>query len=370
MKQLEKDLKTTLEWAAIDHYNTDHPHLHILVRAKDQRGHTLTIDRDYLSQGIRHRSQELATLKLGLRLNHERVQARKRQLECEYITELDRSLRYKAVNAIVNFSQPVLGDPTARELRLLEIGRLKFLENHGLAEKVGKKMWRLSDKLETTLREMQLSHDIIKSRARHNIHTLTHDIPAPTQIQEHRPLTGKVVGMGLENELQDKRYLLLEGTDGKVHYIQATHSIVKARDNFEFSNGHIITLEKKKFVNRESQPIEYIQVHNHRTLDQMQKIPASRLDHDVIEFVKTHHLEPKQDFPTQSFAHEYAEAMTKRFHQLIQEKVIVHRQSHYHVAPDWQRQLSRTTQKRKQTLHLTRPPHLRSNIKGKDTTYH
>ncbi|MCD6040237.1 MAG: hypothetical protein K0S27_1637 [Gammaproteobacteria bacterium] len=330
------------------------------------------MDRDYLSHGIRHRSQELATLKLGLRLNHERVQARQRQLEYEYITELDRSLRYKAVNSIVNFSQPVVGDSAARALRLLEIGRLKCLEGHGLAEKVGKKMWRLSDKLEPTLREMQLSHDIIKSRARHHIQTLTHDIPTPTQIQERQALTGKVVGMGLENEWQDKRYLLLEGTDGKVHYIQATPSIVKARDNFEFANGHVITLEKKKIANRESQPIEYIQVHNHRTVEHIQKISLSRLDQDIIELVKTHHIEPKNHFPPQSFAYEYSEEMTKRFHQLIQKKVIVQRQNHYHLSPDWRKQLSHTTQKRNRnhTLHLTISRHSGGHNRGKNNPYH
>ncbi|MCD6039843.1 MAG: conjugal transfer protein TraI [Gammaproteobacteria bacterium] len=369
MNQLENDLKTKLQWAAIDHYNTDHPHLHILVRAKDQRGHTLTIDRDYLSHGIRHRSQELVTLKLGLRLNHDRVQARKKQIEYEYLTELDRSLRHKAINSIVNFSQPALGGSTIRELRLLEIERLKFLETLGLAEKIGKKMWQLSDNLEPTLREMQLSNDIIKSRARHNVQTLTYDLPAPTQLQEHQPLTGKVVGMGLENELQDKRYLLLEGTDGKVHYIQATHSMIKARDNFEFGNGHVITLEKKKFVNRQSEPIEYIQVQSHRTLDHMQKIPASRLDHDVIEFVKTHHIEPKHHFPVHSFAHEYSAAMTKRFHQLIQEKVIVHQQDRYHLAHDWQKRLSHATSKQHQTLCWNRRHHF-EGCRGSNKPYH
>jgi type IV secretory pathway VirD2 relaxase len=368
--QMEKDLKTQLEWAAIDHYNTDHPHLHILVRGRDQRGNTLMIEPDYLSRGIRHRSQELATLVLGLRLNRDRVLARTRQLEREYVTEIDRSLRYKAVNSIVSFTRPVSDNLTARELRLLEIERLKFLEKLGLAEKIGKKEWKLSDNLEPTLREMQLSHDIIKSRARHNIQTLTHELPAPTQIQEHQPLTGKVVGMGLEDELRDRRYLLLEGTDGKIHYIQATNSIVKARDNFEFANGNVITLEKKKFVSAEHKPFEYIQVHNHDTLKHLQSMPSSRLDRDVIEFVKAHSIEPKLHFPVQSFAHEYADAMTKRFHELVKEKIIVQEQSHHRLAPDWQKQLSRVIKEREQALHLQRTHSLAGHHIGKDKSHH
>ena len=32
MRQMEKDLETRLDWIAIDHYNTGHPHTHIIVR--------------------------------------------------------------------------------------------------------------------------------------------------------------------------------------------------------------------------------------------------------------------------------------------------------------------------------------------------
>ncbi len=350
MAQVEKDLKTKLEWAAIDHYNTDHPHLHILIRGRDQQGKTLFIEPDYLVRGIRHQSQELATRVLGLRLDRDLVQARTRQLEREYVTEIDKSLRYKAVNSVVSFHQPVSDNQVAREHRLLEIGRLKFLEQLGLVEKIDKKSWKLGDHLESTLREMQLSHDIIKSRARHHIQTLTHEMPVPTQIQERQPLTGKVVGMGLEEELRDRRYLLLEGTDGKVHYIQATNSIVKARDHFELANGNIITLEMKKFVNAHSKAIDYIKVQNHMTLDHLKQTPTSRLDNDVIQFVKENGIAPRTHFPTHSFAQEYATAMVQRFDELVREKVIKQEQNHCRLADDWKKQLARTIQQREHHL--------------------
>ncbi len=361
---MEKDLRTKLEWAAIDHYNTDHPHLHLLIRGRDQHGNTLRMERDYLSRGIRHRSQELATLVLGLRLNHDRVLARTRQLEREYVTEMDKSLRHKAVNSVVSFAQPVSDNLITRELRLLEIGRLKFLEKLGLAEKIGKKEWKLSDRLEPTLREMQLSNDIIKSRARHNIQTLTHELPAPTQLQERQSLTGKVVGMGLEEELHNRRYLLLEGIDGKVHYIQATNSIVKARDQFEFKNEDVITLEMRKFVSADNKPHEHIYLHNHHSMAHLASLPTSRLDRDVIEFVKTHGIEPQPHFPTQSFAQEYADAMTKRFHELVKEKVIVQEQTHHRLAPDWHKQLSRVIKEREEALHLERTHRLGGHAIG------
>lgn len=353
IKRMEKDLKTKLEWVAIDHYNTDHPHIHLLIRGKDQQGNTLTIERDYISRGIRHRSEELATRTLGLRLNQDIVQARKHQVTREYLTQIDRSLRHKAVNSIVSYNTPIPDNLSGRELRLLEIERLKFLTDNGLAKKVGNKSWKLSDNLEKSLLERQLSNDIIKSQARHNKRSLTYEIPTPTQIQENKPLTGKVVGMGLEEELHDRRYLLLEGTDGKVHYIHATNSIVKARDNFEFSNGNVITLEKKKFVNEHKKTIEHIKIHNHISLENIERTPISRIDKDVIEFVKTNGTRPYSHSQNESFAYEYTNLMAKRFDEFKQKNIIQQINENYYLASDWQIKLSRETEHRSKAMQLT-----------------
>lgn len=173
MKFVQKDLQTKLEWAAIDHHNTDYPHLHILICGIDENGKALVIERDYLTHGFRHRSEEVATRVLGKRLHHEITHTREHQLEREYVTELDRILRHKSVNSIVTYDTPVPDNILAREKRLLEIKRLKFLETLTLAERVSAKSWKLSDTLEATLQERQLSNDIIKSQARHNVRTLT-----------------------------------------------------------------------------------------------------------------------------------------------------------------------------------------------------
>src|SRR5208283_306852 len=41
VRAMEADLGTRLEWVAIDHHNTDNPHLHLLVRGVDERGKAL-----------------------------------------------------------------------------------------------------------------------------------------------------------------------------------------------------------------------------------------------------------------------------------------------------------------------------------------
>ena len=59
--QMEQDLGTALEWVAIDHHDTDNPHVHLLIRGRDDHGRPLAIDPIYVDRGIRERSAELAT---------------------------------------------------------------------------------------------------------------------------------------------------------------------------------------------------------------------------------------------------------------------------------------------------------------------
>jgi type IV secretory pathway VirD2 relaxase len=264
MQRVEADLGTSLEWVAIDHNNTEHGHVHLIIRGLDEQGHPLKIEPEYIANGFRTQSQEIATQKLGLRTDHDISISRSRQIEKDYVTAIDRSLRFKSVDGVITFENKLPQSALAKERRLQEIKRLKYLESIGLATKVGKKIWNLSSDLETTLKNMQLSNDIIKSLARRGLSLSTvHSSLQPTVISASKPLTGKVMDMGLENELHDKRYLLLEGTDGQLHYIRATNNIVKARDSQQFKNGDVITLSKKTFLQKDK-TVSYIEVENHQ----------------------------------------------------------------------------------------------------------
>jgi type IV secretory pathway VirD2 relaxase len=67
MAQAERDLGTTLDWIGVDHWNTDNPHVHVIVRGKGHDGRDLVIARDYISHGLCARAGHLATLELGPR---------------------------------------------------------------------------------------------------------------------------------------------------------------------------------------------------------------------------------------------------------------------------------------------------------------
>ncbi|WP_426609703.1 hypothetical protein [Bradyrhizobium sp. McL0616] len=66
MLQMEQDLRKKLDRVAADHFNTGHPHTHVVPRGKDDRGDGLVIARNYISHGLRGRPADLITRELGL----------------------------------------------------------------------------------------------------------------------------------------------------------------------------------------------------------------------------------------------------------------------------------------------------------------
>jgi len=67
MQRMEADLGTSLDWVAVDHWNTDNPHTHVVLRGKDDMGRDLIISRDYIAHGMRERAAGLVSEWLGPR---------------------------------------------------------------------------------------------------------------------------------------------------------------------------------------------------------------------------------------------------------------------------------------------------------------
>ncbi|OBQ92004.1 relaxase/mobilization nuclease RlxS, partial [Mesorhizobium sp. AA23] len=219
MAQMEEDLGTKLDWVAVDHFNTGHPHSHIIVRGKDDRGENLVIAREYISSGIRERAAELVSLDLGPLTDREIEQRLRQEMEQERFTSIDRQLlRMRDDDGLVSTN----GRDTFRQT--LHQGRLRKLDRMGLAEDVGAGSWRLDGELEATLRRIGERGDIIKimhrelagkGLARSAADCVIHDRSG----EPAQPVVGRVVARGLADEINDRQYLVLDGVDGKSHWI-------------------------------------------------------------------------------------------------------------------------------------------------------
>ncbi|RWO13178.1 MAG: DUF3363 domain-containing protein [Mesorhizobium sp.] len=219
MAQMQEDLGTKLDWVAVDHFNTGHPHSHIIVRGRDDRGENLVIAREYISSGIRERAAELVSLDLGPRTDREIELRLRREMEQERFTSIDR--RLLSMRDDDGLVSP--GGPDAIR-QTLHQGRLRKLERMGLAAEVGAGSWRLDDELEATLRRTGERGDIIKTihrelagkgLARSAADWVIHD-RAGEPVQS---LVGRVVARGLADEINDRHYMIVDAVDGKSHWI-------------------------------------------------------------------------------------------------------------------------------------------------------
>jgi type IV secretory pathway VirD2 relaxase len=221
MRQVEEDLGTRLDWVAVDHFNTGHPHSHFVIRGKDDLGEDLIIAQDYITDGVRLRAQERATLELGPETDIELQTKLQAEISAERFTRIDRAMMGEADNGFLDL-RPEASQRCADFDRTLRIGRLQVLDRFGLAREVEPGVWHLSDRLEPAMRQLGERDDIIRSinrslaargQARGAESILLHGDTASV------PVIGRVIGKELTDELGDRVGIIVDGIDGRVHHV-------------------------------------------------------------------------------------------------------------------------------------------------------
>lgn len=223
MAQMGQDLGTKLDWVAVDHWNTDNPHVHVLVRGRADDGADLVISRDYISRGLRGRAEALVELELGPRSEQEIRRGLQRDVSADRFTGLDRALRATADESggIVDLRP---GAPTngAPHLKRLMIGRAQHLERLGMANSLGPAQWELKAGLEERLRELGSHGDIIKTMHRAlGRQGLNRGADVAVHADaEVPPIVGRLVERGLHDELAGSAYAIIDGVDGRAHHVR------------------------------------------------------------------------------------------------------------------------------------------------------
>jgi type IV secretory pathway VirD2 relaxase len=226
MAQAERDLGTRLDWIGVDHWNTDNPHVHVIVRGKAADGRDLVVARDYISHGMRGRAAHLATLELGPRSDLEIRRDLEAQVEADRWTRLDRVLARKAAqhDGVVDL-RPGAGTRADGHARTVMVGRMHKLERLGLAEPLGPARWLLSENAESVMRALGERNDIIRrihrglteQRIERSVADFALDGGDAT-----RPTIGRLVTRGLDDELHGTAYAVIDGVDGRAHHVRLT----------------------------------------------------------------------------------------------------------------------------------------------------
>ena len=220
--QMEADLGTRLDWVAVDHWNTDNLHVHLLVRGVDESGADLVISRDYISRGLRSRAEDLVSIELGPKPEHDIRNALEKEVTAERWTRLDLEIRHHADDVGAIDLRPEARGPADPEIRRLMVGRLQHLEKMGLATAAGPGDWMVGLEAERHLRDIGMRGDIIKSMHRAFTERGQDRGVADYVIDGNAgaPTVGRLVDKGLHDELTGEAYAVIDGTDGRAHHVR------------------------------------------------------------------------------------------------------------------------------------------------------
>jgi len=228
MQQMEADLGTRLDWIAVDHHNTGHPHTHIIVRGVTDDDKTLNIAGDYIAYGIRERASEIVTRELGRQTEHEVSRGLEHEVDSDRFTRLDRMLlaEQRSRNEFADLRPDRDMLESLRQNRVLLIQRARKLERMGLATEVEPGRWTVSPSAEPVLRELGERGDIIKTMHRTLDREGLADARAIAGYVLHReemtaPIVGRVLDKGLAgDEMGERMRLVVDAVDGHVHHLE------------------------------------------------------------------------------------------------------------------------------------------------------
>jgi hypothetical protein len=202
-------------------------------------GQPLHFRRDYLKHGIREHVEDVCTRQIGYRTGLDAAEAERREIGEYRFTSLDRAILRGAtpgaqtgnpcdMTVVKDISEPGLTDWNQRQGKHI-VARLAVLQRMGLAETTGPHTWVVRRDLETVMRAMQRAADRQRMLAAHGLPIS--DDRLPIAILDWRTcncLEGRILVHG-QDEQSGQHYLMLEGTDAKIHFVGYTHEMDQLR---------------------------------------------------------------------------------------------------------------------------------------------
>ena len=251
--QIENDFGTDLEWIAVTHHNTEHPHVHMVIRGVASAGEPLHFKREYVKHGIRSIAEEVCKHQLGYRTSRDAAEAGRREISAYRFTALDRALLRDAekgppqagsAHSIIVKEQAKAGhNESARLHENHLISRLAFLQHMGLADSTGPNTgtsgatWKrfFGRCSGPAIGRERLQRTVFRSP--------TSAFLTRSSICGRSPQSK--VGYSFMGRMNNRaRYLMLEGTDAKVHFIYCTAEMEEARSNGELRTNSFIRLSR------------------------------------------------------------------------------------------------------------------------------
>src|SRR3989344_3144506 len=278
MEQAQADLGTRLDWVAVDHWNTGHPHLHVIVRGRTDEGADLVISPDYIREGLRARAGHLVTLELGPRTDAELRRRMDLQIGADRWTSLDRGFaRLADEQGVVDLRRGAGARPD--DLHQARVARLRKLKGLGVADELSPGRWRLAPDAEAALCALGQRQDVIARMHRALADQAVERDPARFVVDGGPPegLLGRLAGRGLDDELRGSGYAILEGLDGRSHHVR----LADLDDASDAALGSLVEVRRRAWEGRRSRLV--LQVRSDLGLaEQIRAEGATWLDRQLV----------------------------------------------------------------------------------------
>lgn len=198
------------EWISTCHFDTVHPHAHVLLRGRRADGRDLRIDQKRLGLHVRAVAQDVAGALLGdltRSIGEQRVWSEAR---AERFTGLDRRL----IAAADEFGRVPDGIGESDAWAVLRRSRLRTLEALGLAQRAGE-VFQLDPSLETKLRQLQHRKEAVRAVNQRQL-----DGGGPVEVVTEGKIAGEVVSRGYQDELGARAFVIVRTESGQERYAQ------------------------------------------------------------------------------------------------------------------------------------------------------
>jgi hypothetical protein len=190
MARMERDIGVKLDWMAVDHHNTDNPHVHVIVRGRSLDDVEFILPRDYIRHGLRNSARDIATEMLGDRGREDERLALDRETQAERHTRLDQLLE-KEIKPNRPIRIQAVGRTLDPNLRAALRNRVRELTKMGLVREEKRDRFRFEPDWSARLQQIGPGIDLRRRLGRELE-------PGQGRLKLYDPKMGRVSGPVLE----------------------------------------------------------------------------------------------------------------------------------------------------------------------------
>ena len=238
VKTLELQTGYTLYWQGANHYDTAHPHAHLLINGKDKSGKEVEFPRDVVKTFMREYARDICTAQVGNRTREEIALEKEKQLEAKRYTRLDETIKEMCGGT---FSLDPANIKTDRERILCRLENLRKMNMCTYSDGV----YKLSNGWEENLKANGRYNTFLQARSE-----LAYSNPASLKVfsGEHGTVTGKVTKVyRTDGDASDNHAVIIECFDGNAYFVPLFKQpqVNTGKEKTVFKDGQMATVKEK-----------------------------------------------------------------------------------------------------------------------------